>query len=101
MPLSISPIFFKRGFQLVAAITAQRADHIARETFGVQTHGDIRRADDIAFDDGNVFLAVAVVRKCDDVKIAKTRRQFRHRFDVDADLILAIAFTFMAAIFFQ
>jgi hypothetical protein len=100
MPVHSADLF-QRGFQLVAAITAQRADHVACETFGVQTHRHILRADDIAFDDGNVFLAVAVVRKRNDVKIAEARGQFRHRFNVDADLILAVAFTFVAAIFFQ
>ena len=53
--------FLQRGFELVAAVTAQRANHVARQAFGMQAHGDILRAKDFALDDGDVFLAVLVV----------------------------------------
>ncbi len=91
----------ERGFELVAAIAAQRADHVARQALGVQTHGHILGAEDLALDDGNVFLLVAVIPEGHDVEIAEARGQFGNGLDADADLILAHAFAFVTAVLVQ
>jgi hypothetical protein len=53
------------------------------------------------FDDGDMFLVIAVVRERHDMKITEARGQFSHRFNVNTDMVFAVAFTLVAAIFFQ
>ena len=91
----------QRCVQLGAALAAVRAERFARQALGVQAHRHILRAKDLALDNSDMFLAILIIRKGDNVKIAKARRQFCNRFDVYADKIPVNAFASRAGIFLQ
>ena len=67
----------------------------------MQTHRHILCADDIAFGNGNMFLAVAVIFKSHDMKIAKARGQFSHRHHAHTNFVPAKAIAVMLGILFQ
>jgi hypothetical protein len=90
---------FQRGFELVAAVAAQRTHHVPGQAFGVQAHGDVFPADDFALDDGDVFFFIAVVPESHDVEITITGGQFGNGLDPYANLVLTYPLAFVATIF--
>ena len=65
------PNFFERGFQLVAAVTAQGANGVAGQTFRMDAHGYVLGVGHIPAHDGGVFFAVTVVVEGKDVEVSK------------------------------
>ena len=88
-------------FELVAAVAAQRADHVAGQAFRVDAHRHIFGVGHVAADDGDVFLVVLVIVKSDDVELPKTGGQFGNRRNLDADMVRADAVTGVGAAFVE
>src|SRR5438477_5404665 len=71
--------------ELVAAIAAQGARHVAGQALGVEPGGDVVVANDVAVDQRDVLLAVPVVPERDDPEAPEAGRKIRHRLDAHAD----------------
>ena len=67
----------QRHLQLVAAIAAQRSERVAGEALRVQPGRDVLGAEDVAADDRDVLLLVAVVPEGDDPEIPEAGRAGR------------------------
>lgn len=57
--------------ELVAAVAAERAEGVAGETLRVQAREDVALPEDVAVDQRDVLLAVAVVPERDDAEPAE------------------------------
>src|SRR5262249_51979442 len=60
----------RRG-ELVAAVTAERAQHVAGEALGVDARGNVVEVAHLAAHDGDVLVAVAVGRERRDTEAAE------------------------------
>ena len=89
------------GLQLVAAVAAQRTQHVAGQALRVDAHRHILGVEHIPVDDGDVLLAVLVVVEGQDVKFAEAGGQFGDGRDLDADVVRADALALVAGVLVQ
>jgi hypothetical protein len=79
----------ERELELVAAVAAQRSERVSREAFRMEPRRHVARAHDVAMDQRDVLLPIAIVPERDDPETAETGRQIGDRIHLDADVVRA------------
>ena len=74
-PLAFDPR--QRGFELLAAVAAQRVEHVAREAFRVDPDEHVAGAFDVALDERDVVLAIDQRAVAERDELTERRRQLR------------------------